>query len=120
MRHQNFPDRKGHLFGGKFTGQEAQQEIWRTGADTGACAAGADRRRADVAGQELEPVPTPAWTTAYGIAKRFGEEQLHGIEEGIAANNTRMVDLLPLVRRSSLLKVATIDGDATDLEVYSR
>ena len=44
---------------------------------------GLDRRRADTAGQELEPVPTPASTTAAGIAKRFGGAQLQGIEKGI-------------------------------------
>jgi hypothetical protein len=31
-----------------------------------------------------------------------------------------MVSLVPTVRRSTLLKVATIDGDATDVEVYGR
>jgi len=30
-----------------------------------------DRRRADTAGQELQPVPTPASTTAAGLAKRL-------------------------------------------------
>ena len=81
---------------------------------------GLDRRRADTAGQELEPVPTPASTTAAGIAKRFGGAQLYGIEKGIGTINTTMVSLLPLVRRATLLKVATIDGDATDIEVYGR
>jgi len=81
---------------------------------------GLDRRRADVAGQELEPVPTPASTTAYGIAKRFTAEHLRGIETAIGQVNTPMVSLLPVVRRNSLLKVATIDGDATDVEVYGR
>lgn len=81
---------------------------------------GLDRRRADTAGQVLEPVPTPASTTAAGIAKRFGPERLHGIEAGIAAVNTRMVSLLPVVRRNALRRVATIDGDATDVEVYGR
>lgn len=79
---------------------------------------GLDRRRRDVAGQELEPVPTPPSTTAYGIAKRFGPHQLAGIETGIGNINTTMLGLLHPVRRSSLLKVATIDGDATDIEVY--
>lgn len=81
---------------------------------------GLDRRRADVAGQELEPVPTPASTTASGIAKRFTPEHLAGIEAGIGQVNTTLLDLLPVVRRTSLLKVATIDGDATDVAVYGR
>lgn len=81
---------------------------------------GLDRRRADTVGQVLEPAPTPASTTAAGIAKRFTPEHLYGIEAGIGRVNTAMVDLLPLVRRKSLLKVATIDGDGTDVEVYGR
>ncbi|WP_164520515.1 IS1380 family transposase [Specibacter cremeus] len=81
---------------------------------------GLDRRRADAAGQGLEPVPIPASTTAAGIARRFGDDQLRGIETAIGEINTAMVSLLPLVRRATLLKVATIDGDATDIEVYGR
>lgn len=81
---------------------------------------GLDRRRADTAGQQLEPVPTPASTTAAQIAKRFGAEHLAGIEASIGHINTTMVDHVPLVRRATLLKVATIDGDATDVEVYGR
>src|SRR5664280_947220 len=79
-----------------------------------------DRRRADLAGQLLEPVPTPAATTAAGIAKRFTDTHLRGIETAIGKVNTTMVSLVPTVRRSTLLKVATIDGDATDVEVYGR
>lgn len=74
-----------------------------------------DRRGADVAGQQLEPVPTPASTTAAGIAKRFSWERLRGIEAAVGQVNTRMVALLGQVRRSALLKVATIDGDTTDV-----
>ncbi|GAA5228603.1 transposase [Paeniglutamicibacter antarcticus] len=81
---------------------------------------GLDRRRQDLAGQQLEPVPAPASTTAYGIAKRFGPEQLTGIETGIGNINTTMLGLLHPVRRNSLLKTATIDGDGTDIEVYGR
>jgi hypothetical protein len=81
---------------------------------------GLDRRRADVAGQELEPVPTPPSTTAAGIARRFTDEHLRGIEAAIGQVNERMVALVGQVRRSSLLKVATIDGDTTDVEVYGR
>ncbi len=79
-----------------------------------------DRRRADTAGQLLEPAPTPASTTAAGIAARFGPEQLGGIEKAIGQVNTTMVALVGQVRRSALLKVATIDGDTTDVEVYGR
>jgi hypothetical protein len=79
-----------------------------------------DERREDVAGQQLEPVPTPASTTAAGIARRFGVEHLHGIETAIGQINNRMVSLVGQVRRSALLKVATIDGDTTDVEVFGR
>jgi len=79
-----------------------------------------DRRRTDLAGQLLEPVPTPASTTAAGIAKRFTDTNLRGIESAIGKVNTTMVGLVDQVRRSTLLKSATIDGDATDVEVYGR
>ena len=79
-----------------------------------------DERREDVAGQQLEPVPTPASTTAAGIARRFGAEQLRGIEAAIGQVNARLVELVGQVRRSALLKVATIDGDTTDVEVFGR
>jgi hypothetical protein len=79
-----------------------------------------DERREDLAGQQLEPVPTPASTTAAGIARRFGAEQLRGIEAAIGQVNARLVELVGQVRRSALLKVATIDGDTTDVEVFGR
>jgi hypothetical protein len=79
-----------------------------------------DRRRADLAGQQLEPVPTPAATTAAGIAKRFTAQNLRGIEKAIGQVNTTMLTSVGPVRRSALLKVATIDGDTTDVEVYGR
>lgn len=77
-----------------------------------------DRRREDVAGQRLEPVATPAATTAAGIAKRFTPEHVAGIETAIGAVNERVLSLVGTVRRSSLTKTVTIDGDATDVEVY--
>lgn len=80
-----------------------------------------DRRRADTAGQLLEPVPTPPSTTAAGIAKRFTDVQLKAIEAAVGQVNTTMITLLGTVRpvrRNALLKVATIDGDTTDVEVY--
>src|SRR6266536_6688341 len=40
--------------------------------------AGLDRRRVDAAGQALSAVPTPASTTAVGLAERFGRAQVAG------------------------------------------
>lgn len=79
-----------------------------------------DERREDVAGQGLEPVPTPASTTAAGIARRFTAEHLRGVETAIGEVNSRVVALVGQVRRTSLLKAATIDGDTTDVEVFGR
>lgn len=79
---------------------------------------GLDRRRADVAGQELEPVPTPASTTAAGVAKRFTPAHLRKVEQAVGVINTEWVCRLPATRRGALLRSATIDGDTTDVEVY--
>ena len=79
-----------------------------------------DRRRADKAGQSLEPVPTPASTTTAQLAKRFTPTHLAGIEIGIGTVNARVLRLLPPRRRTQLLAAATIDGDTTDVEVYGR
>jgi len=79
-----------------------------------------DRRRADKAGQSLEPVPTPASTTTAQLAKRFTPTHLAGIENGIGTVNARVLRLLPPRRRTQLLAAATIDGDTTDVEVYGR
>lgn len=81
---------------------------------------GLDRRRADTAGQELEPVPTPASTTAAGIARRFTSTHLRSVEKAIGAVNTGWVRRLPPLRRAALLRCATIDGDTTDVQVYGR
>ncbi len=79
-----------------------------------------DRRRADLVGQALEPVPTPAATTAAGIARRFTAAHLRGVETALGQVNTRLLGLVGQVRRSALVKVATIDADTTDVEVYGR
>ena len=50
---------------------------------------GLDRRRADSAGQVLEPVPTPASTTWAGNAKRFTGEHLAGLPGAMNTINTR-------------------------------
>jgi hypothetical protein len=79
-----------------------------------------DRLRADTAGQELVSVPTPASTTAAGVARRFTPEHLAGVEAGLAVLNRRVLDRVGQVRRSSLLREVTLDVDATDVEVYGR
>ena len=86
-----------------------------TGADF---LVGMDHRRADIAGQQLEPVPTPASTTTAQLAKRFTPTHLAGIENGIGVVNTRVLGLVAPARRDRLLAAATIDGDTTDVEVY--
>ena len=79
---------------------------------------GMDRRRADTAGQVLEPIPTPASTTTAQLGKRFSPTHLAGIEKGIGTVNARVLRLLPRQRRTQLLTSATIDGDTTEVEVY--
>jgi hypothetical protein len=80
---------------------------------------GLDRRRADLAGEALSAVATPASTTAVEFAQRFGPAQLAGIEEGIGEIVGRVMGLLPAVRRAVLRTGrATIDLDGTDVECY--
>jgi hypothetical protein len=86
-----------------------------TGADF---LVGMDRRRADTAGQQLEPVPTPASTTTAQLAKRFTPTHVAGIENGIGTVIARVLSLVSPARRDRLLASATIDGDTTDVEVY--
>jgi hypothetical protein len=81
---------------------------------------GLDRQRADAAGQALAPVAGLASTTAAGLARRFTEEQWRAVETGVAAVNERMLALLPAERAATLTESATIDMDATDVEVYGR
>ena len=80
---------------------------------------GLDRHRADVAGQQLTPVPGLASTTAAGLARRITPGQWLKVETGLAAVTARMLDLLPSARAAALTEGAvTIDLDATDVEVY--
>jgi hypothetical protein len=79
-----------------------------------------DRLRADTAGQELVSSPTPASTTAAGVARRFTPQHLAGVEAGVAVLNQRVLARVGQVRRSALLKAVTLDVDATDVEVYGR
>ena len=59
-------------------------------------------------------------TTWAGIAKRFTPEHLAGLPAAMRLINTRWVNRLPTLRRQTLLREVTIDGDATDVEVYGR
>jgi len=78
-----------------------------------------DRRRADTAGELLSAVPTPASTTAAGLAARFRPQQLLWVEDGITELVARVVRLLPAKRRAVLRTgPATIDLDGTDVECY--
>ena len=52
-----------------------------------------DRRRDDLVGEALSAVPTPASTTAAGLAARFDAAQLVGIEDGIAEITHRAVGM---------------------------
>jgi len=78
-----------------------------------------DRRRADVTGEALSAVSTPASTTAAGLAARFGPTRIAGIEEGIGEVICRAVGALPVQRRVALRGgTATLDLDGTEVEVY--
>ena len=79
---------------------------------------GLDRQRVDVAAVELSAVPVLASTTAAGLARRFGPEQLAGVEISIADLAGRAFGLLPVDRRVELGAKVTVDLDSTDVEVY--
>ena len=82
---------------------------------------GLDRQRADVAGQQLTPVPGLASTTAAGLARRITPAQWEAVEHGLAAVTGRMLDLVPAERAAALAAgPVTIDLDTTDVEVYGR
>jgi hypothetical protein len=80
-----------------------------------------DRCRADAVGQLLGPVASPASTTAATLAKRLTAGRRAGIEAGIAAVTARMLTRVPAARRRVLTGgPATVDIDATEVEVYGR
>lgn len=81
---------------------------------------GLDRQRADVAGQVITPVPGLSATTAAGLARRFTDPQWMAVETGVASVTERMLERVPAVRRNRLCDAATIDLDASDVEVYGR
>ena len=77
-----------------------------------------DRQRGDVGATELSAVPAIPATTAGSLARRFGAEELAGVESANAELVARGVGLLPAVRRAKLQTSLTIDMDSTDVEVY--
>ena len=80
---------------------------------------GLDRQRADVAGQQLAPVPGLASTTAAGLARRFTPAQWQAVEAGLAVVTGRMLGMLTAGRAAALADgPVTIDLDTTDVEVY--
>ena len=82
---------------------------------------GLDRQRADMAGQQVTPVPGLASTTAAGLARRITPAQWEAVEHGLAVVTGRMLDLLPPERAAALAGgPVTIDLDTTDVEVYGR
>src|SRR5438874_5222287 len=66
------------LSAGQFLVAVAQAQM--LGGDFWTCL---DRRRADVTGEALSAVATPASTTAATLAARFGPAQVAGLVEGI-------------------------------------
>ena len=56
---------------------------------------GLDRQRADVAGQQITPVPGLASTTTAGLARRVTPAQWQAVEHGLAVVTSRMLSLLP-------------------------
>jgi hypothetical protein len=81
---------------------------------------GLDRQRADVAGQVITPVPGLSSTTAAGLARRFTDPRWTAVETGVARVTRRMLERVPAARRTRLCRTATIDLDASDVEVYGR
>jgi Transposase DDE domain group 1 len=81
---------------------------------------GLDRRRDDMAGQVISPVPGLAATTAAGLARRFSDTQWAAVETGIGDIHAGMLSVLSPAQAAALSESVTIDLDTTDVEVYGR
>lgn len=99
--------------GGQLLFAVAQSQLF--GADA---MVGLDRHRPDPAMKLLSAVPTLPSTTAAGLARRFTDDHLQGVEAGIAALVGRYYRFLLAKRRVELTARVTIDMDSTDVEVY--
>src|SRR6266498_995649 len=71
-------------------------------------------------GQVSTPVPGLSSTTAAGLARRFTDPQWTAVETGVASVTERMLERVPAARRKRLCDAATIDLDASDVEVFGR
>lgn len=76
---------------------------------------GLDRKRADVAGQVLAPVPGLGATTAAGLARRFTEGQWRAVETGVGDIAAAALARLPAARVAALCQTVTIDLDTAVL-----
>jgi hypothetical protein len=106
--------RRGHTGGQLLVGiaaaQLAGEDFW----------VGLDRQRADIAGQQLAPVPGLAATTAAGLARKFSDGQWAAVETGLGDVAAAALGVLPAERAAALCASVTIDLDTTDVEVYGR
>lgn len=66
----------------------------------------------------LSAAPARPLTTAAGLARRFTDDRLCGVESAVATLTGRYYRTLPAQRRVELTARATIDMDSTDVEVY--
>lgn len=81
----------------------------------------ADELRADPGAELLGQAPVVASSTARGLMRRFGAQQLAGIEAGLARVYDRWFAVLPAAARAALAtRAPTIDLDASDVEVYGK
>jgi hypothetical protein len=78
-----------------------------------------DHQRPDAAWQQLSAVPGVPSTTAASLARRFGPEQLAGIESATTRLLASALPMMPAAKRAALTTTdPTIDMDSTDVEVY--
>jgi hypothetical protein len=78
-----------------------------------------DYQRADRVGMRLRSLAPPPSTTAASLARRFGDQQVAGVEHAMADLVARATRLLPARQRRTLVGVRpTIDLDPTEVEVH--
>jgi len=78
-----------------------------------------DHQRPDAAWQLLSAGPGVPSTTAASLAKRFGPQQLAGVESATARLLASALPMMPPAKRAAFrMADPTIDMDSTDVEVY--